>query len=116
MASEELDAETTNLLLGDEGEATLAPAKLKATRGSRAAGVVPRIKIMVEENDSIPPTGLFISHNGVACVIRPGEVVEVPQGIVEILEHAVMSAPVVDPDTKKVVDYRDRLRYPFRRL
>lgn len=75
-----------------------------------------RVKIILEENEAIPPTGLPLQHNGRAIVIMPGEIVEIPQEYLEILDHAVMSSPVVDPQTKQVLGYRDRLRYSYRRL
>ncbi len=75
-----------------------------------------RVRIVVEENDAIPPTGLPLQHNGRAIVIKPGEVVEIPEPYLEILDHAVMSVAQVDPQTQQVVGYRDRLRYPYRRV
>lgn len=109
-------------LFGDN--LTVAP---KPRRGGRAkASLDPvtaavkeakkRVKILLEESDEIPPTGLPIGHNGRAYVIKPGEVVEVPQFLLDILDNAVMSVPVVDPATKQVVGYRERLRYSYRRL
>jgi hypothetical protein len=75
-----------------------------------------RVTILLEENDDIPPNGLFLGLNGRGYLLRPGEKVSVPIGIVEILENAVMSAPVVDQQTKQVIGYRDRLKYPFRKV
>lgn len=72
------------------------------------------LRIVVEENDDIPPTGLFLGHNGRGYLIRPGEPVDVPQHIVEILDHAVMSSPQIDPSTKQVIGYRERMKYPYR--
>jgi hypothetical protein len=72
------------------------------------------VRIVLEENDEIPPTGLFVGLNGRGYLIRPGEPVEVPVGVKEILDHAVMSSPQVDPGTKQVVGYRERMRYPYR--
>lgn len=73
-----------------------------------------RIRIILEENDEIPPTGLFVSLNGRAYLIRPGEPVDIPPGVKEILDHAVMSSPQLDPQTKQVVGYRERTRYSYR--
>ena len=84
----------------------------KRTRAARDTG--PRVKIVVEENDDIPPTGLPIGLNGKAYIIRPGEEVLVPMGVKEVLDQAITSVPQVDPSTRQVVGYRDRLRYPYR--
>jgi hypothetical protein len=83
----------------------------------KPASVMPEtIKIVLEENDDIPPTGLFVGLNGRGYLIRPGEEVTVPSGVVEILTNAVMSSPQVDPQTRQVLGYRERMRYPFRRI
>ena len=70
--------------------------------------------IILDENDDIPPTGLFVGHNGRSFMIRPGYEVDVPDEVLEILDHAVGKVPVVDPMSKKVVDYRKRHRFPYR--
>lgn len=73
-------------------------------------------KIILEENEDIPPTGLFLSHNGRSFVIQTGVEVEVPEFLLDILDHAVMSSPQVDSKTQKVLGYRNRLRYGYRRV
>lgn len=75
-----------------------------------------RVKIILDENPDIPPTGLFIGHNGASYVIRPGEEVEVPAHILSILDTAVISVPQTDPQTMQVVAYRDRPKYPYRHV
>lgn len=70
--------------------------------------------IILEDNEAIPPTGLFLSHNGRTFLIRAGEEVTIPMYLLEILDHAVMSTPVVDQDSGQVTGYRDRMRYPYR--
>jgi hypothetical protein len=75
-----------------------------------------RIKIVLEENDNIPPTGLFVGDNGVGYMLQPGVELSVPPGVVEILNNAITSVPVVDPQTLEVIDYRPKKLYPYSRV
>ena len=87
-------------------------AELQAT--IKPKGMPKTVRIVLEENDGIPPTGQFFGLNGKGYMIRPGEEVNVPKGIIEILDQAVMLAPVMNQQTRQVMGYRDRLRYPYR--
>lgn len=95
-------------------------AKANAAAAAKAAGKVvsgPKLtRIILEENDDIPPTGLFVQHNGRPFVIKPGEPVDVPNEIISILNDAVISTPVKDPTTLQVIGHRDRMKYPYRRV
>lgn len=71
------------------------------------------VRIVLEENDNIPPTGQFISVNGRTWMLRPGEEVDVPMAVVNVLDNAVQDVPQIDPATKQVVGYRKRLRFPY---
>jgi hypothetical protein len=87
---------------------------IKVQKAARSAMMPSTVKIILEENDDIPPTGLFIGVNGRGYLIKPGEPVTIPASVVEVLDHAVMSSPQVDPQTRQVIGYRDRLRYSYR--
>lgn len=72
------------------------------------------VRIILEENDNIPPTGLFVGENGRGYLIRPGEEVDIPVGVLEILTNAVVSVPTIDPQSLQVIGYRDKMMYPHR--
>lgn len=102
--------------LFDDVEANIETAPAPKTRKTKAAAAPAsdRVTIILEENPEIPPTGQFVGYNGIGYLIRPGEEVTVPRGVMEILEHAVTSMPTIDPQTQQVIGHRDRMRYPFR--
>lgn len=79
------------------------------------AGVV-SARIVLEENENIPPTGQFVAHNGRSYVIVPGEEVTVPEFLLEVLDNAQMASAIVDSKSQKVLGYRTRSRFPYRRL
>lgn len=72
-----------------------------------------RRRIMLEENEAIPPTGLFLSLNGRSYMLKPGVPADVPVGVIDILKNAIMSVPVTDGETGRVIGSTDRMRYPF---
>lgn len=73
----------------------------------------PRVRIVLEENDQIPPTGQFVGVNGVGYLVMPGEPVDVPESVLDVLDNAIMSVPMKDSNDQ-VIGYRDRLRFPYR--
>jgi hypothetical protein len=89
---------------------------LQSAPKKTAKGLPDRVWIQLEESDEIPPTGQFFGVNGVGYLIRPGEPVHVPASLIEVLDHCVMTAPVVDNITKQVVGHRQRMRFPYRRI
>lgn len=107
-----LDDESTVLPAPMNVPISAPPPKKAAT--NRLAPYKKRIWIVLEDNDDIPPTGQFFGHNGVGFMLRPGLPVEVPSEIVDILNNAEYLAPQVDPQTRQIIGYRPRLRFPYR--
>lgn len=91
------------------------PAK-PARAAKKAVGMPEAVWIILEENDDIPPTGLFLGHNGDSYLIRTGEPLLVPLKVIGILDDAIKTVPITDPGTMRVIGYRDRMRYPYRRV
>lgn len=121
-----LPPEDDNETVGNLGNEVAAPAPKPAkpakaantakTKKATVTEVIPaakRVKIILEENDNIPPTGLFIGINGRSFLLRAGEEVEVPVEVVEVLNDAVEDVPRTDGNNN-VLDYRKKMRFPYR--
>lgn len=100
----------------DQLGSNLGPAPEEKTRTRKAKGMPERVWIQLEENEEIPPTGLFVGHNGQSYLLKPSEPINVPSFVLEKLDHAVLTMPVVDPTTKRVIGHRERMRFPYRRV
>lgn len=92
----------------------------RARRGGRRVAQVDRppvapgrVRIVLEENDNIPPTGLFVGVNGRSYLLRSGEEMDVPEEVLSALDDAVESSPRTD-SAGNILDYRDKLRFPYR--
>lgn len=72
-----------------------------------------RVRIILEENDLIPPTGQFFGVNGRPYLLRPGEEADVPMEIIGALDDAIMETPITDANGN-IEGYRKRLRFPYR--
>lgn len=98
------------LLAKEAGDFDPSPRE-KIPAGTKTAR---RIRIVLEENSDISPTGLFIQINGRPYILQPAMEADVPPEVVNVLNDAVMSTPVVDPLTQRVTGFRSRLRFPYR--
>lgn len=108
------DEVESNLETGLTTTVVRAPKVKKPQTARETLDAQPRVRIILEENENIPPSGQFIGVNGVGYLITPGVEVSVPESVLEVLDNAIMSTPTLDPFTKQVMGYRDRLRFPYR--
>lgn len=97
-----------------DAEAVANGLKLGPSATNVPIGMPKTLRIVLDETDNMAPTGQMVSLNGRAFLIRPGEEVDLPLGVIEVLDNAVMAVPIVDPQTLKVVGHRPRLRFPYR--
>lgn len=119
-AAAEAEAQAAAAAAAEAGAATKTAAKAAKTAARTAAGTshtsnekVKRVKIILEENDEIPPGGQFFGINGTGYMVKPGVPVEVPEFIVGVIETAVITKPVLD-ENNRVVGHREVPRFPFR--
>lgn len=96
----------------DDGMPTLSLEKKAAPKKATPKGEE-KVRIMIEDNDEIPPGGQFIQVNGRSFMIQSGHEVDVPRSVCDVLDHAVKSVPITDA-MNTVIGYRDRLRFPYR--
>lgn len=115
-------AQATGDWEGSEGNLAPAPipkakkshhAKARAPAAPKVVVAERRTRIILEDNDQIGPSGQFFGADGKGYMLRPGEEADVPDSILNILDTAIGSVPVVDA-TQTVIGYRDRLRFPYR--
>lgn len=78
-------------------------------------GMPSTTRIVLDETDNMPPTGQMFQINGRAFLIRPGEPVDVPDAVIEVLDNAIHSVPVRNA-ALQVTGYRDRHRFPYRTI
>jgi hypothetical protein len=110
MASEDGDM-TGNLEIPGEGPVPGAVISRKRAMSGKALKAY--VRIMLEENENSPPSGVMVGVNGRVYCIQPGVEVDVPQSVLEILDHAVMEKPVLNPGTKQIVGTRIEKRHPY---
>lgn len=114
MKNDSLSAAAAALDGGDDGAAPPLPSRAAASPKPKAKPAAEeRICIVLEDNDQIPPGGQFVSAQGKAFLLQPGYPVWVPRSVLDVLDNAITSIPIVDAGNT-VIGYRDRLRMPYR--
>lgn len=70
-----------------------------------------KVEVMIHEMESPPPGGVPVIIGGYSFHIYPGKWVKVPEPVLEVLEHARETKPVVQ--NGNIVGYNTVPRYPF---
>jgi hypothetical protein len=105
-----------NTVLPEDDESVPRNARSNLSNVPPSVKTPARFTIVLEEDSAIPPTGLYISANGRPYLLMAGVEAQVPQEVISVLNDAVTSIPVIDPQTQRVTGYRSRLRFPYRRI
>lgn len=98
-----------------EAVATKRRSAAKEVMGQTIANMKRKtLRVILEEAEEIPPIGLYVGVNGKGFLIKPGVEVDLPMEVIGVLNNAVQSSPIVDPETQQVTGWRERMRYPYR--
>lgn len=98
----------------DDDVVVAAPAKSAVSQGAKDVIHEERVWIVLEDSLGIPPTGQYIAVNGRNWMLKTGVPVSVPRALLNVLDDAVESVPLRDPDSNRIIDYRDKQRFPYR--
>ena len=88
-----------------------APVKGKAKPAPKK-DEVKRTWIILQKKDEIPPSGLYIGHNGVGYKLIAGKKANVPDFLLDVLDNAVVKKPMMDDDGR-IAGYEDSPRFPY---
>lgn len=92
------------------------PAKRQGKNMGPLGAMAKTRRIMLDENADIPPTGLYVGVNGYGYLLKPGVVIDAPEAVIEVLDNAIISVPVVNPQTLQVAGHRERMRFTYRNM
>ena len=117
-------AEDEDFLLEDEPNVDTKPKPgkkpmIRKTAAEVEADTIQNVKrdyvrIILEESEEIPPIGAYVGVNGKGYLIKPGVEVDVPMEVLEVLNNAVQSTPIINEQTRQIEGWRERLRYSYR--
>jgi hypothetical protein len=71
------------------------------------------MEIWLEDHPDIPPTGLYVGHNGDGYRIPKGQWVRIPKFLKGVLDDAIVSSPVINPETGQPETWIDKRKYNY---
>lgn len=98
----------------DELAGAMEASKVEAVVA--APRTVPHLrKIILDPHEDIPSRGgLYVGYNGRQFLLPTNRPVLVPQGVVNVLDDAILEVPVRDPDTLRFLGSRPAKRFQYR--
>lgn len=71
-------------------------------------------RVVMDDVDGYSPGGQFFGINGRAWMLQGGRTYVIPEALKTVLDQALESVAVLNPDTRRIEGYRNRLRFPYR--
>lgn len=93
-----------------------APSVVERPEAIQARTPMKRVRIILENNATIPKQGQFFGVNGYTALLKPGHEAMVPEALVSVLEDACEHIAEQDENTLQIIGWRKQYRYPFRVL
>lgn len=89
-----------------------AQSATRAAANKKAKEKPKTVKVKLAHSKDIPPSGLYIGHNGRGYLLKPGLEAEVPEFLLDVLDNAVATEPVTD-NSGRVKGYEERPRFMY---
>lgn len=70
------------------------------------------VRIKLAHSRDIPPSGLYLGHNGRGYLLKPGVEADVPEFLLDILDNAVQTVPVTGTNGK-VESWEEQPRFMY---
>lgn len=88
------------------------PSHKKAAPAKSDTPKVEYVRIKLAHSRDIPPSGLYLGHNGKGYLLRPGVEASVPEFLLDVLDNAVMKKPVTGANGQ-VDGWEDQPRFMY---
>jgi hypothetical protein len=94
------------------GDSLKKPSHKKAAPAATAPAKADYVRIKLAHSRDIPPSGLYLGHNGKGYLLKPGVEADVPDFLLDVLDNAVMKTPVTGANGQ-VESWEDQPRFMY---
>lgn len=70
------------------------------------------VRIKLAHNKDIPPSGLYLGHNGTGYLLKPGLEADVPEFLLDVLDNAVTKRPITNA-SGQIEGWEDQPRFMY---